>query len=273
MPNVEETIAAPRRVLPVIYVLDTSGSMSGDRIAAVNVAMRETVEVLKDVAKENADAEIKIGVLTFASKAQWITDELVYLEDFFWNNLTAGGTTEVGAALDALYDQLSRSELLVSETGFHVPVIIFMSDGAPTDPGIWESKLKSLIDNNKWFRYATKIALAVGEEPDDDERKKRRDCLAKIVGNSEAVAEITDLQTLKTLIKVVSVTSSLINSKSRTTADAATGADVLKKTKDEMDNPDNVDIQPAKPDNVPADPNDPWNNWKNNGSPDNGKWS
>lgn len=254
----------PRRVLPVIYVLDTSGSMEGDRIAAVNVAMKETVEVLKEVANENAKAEIKIGVLTFNSTAQWMTKELVYIEDFFWNNIKAGGLTEVSFALEALYDQMSRSELLVSDTGFLVPVVIFMSDGEPTDPGKWEPKLKWLIDNNTWFRCATKIALAVGQEAD-------KGCLAKIVGSNEAVAEVTDLETLKKLIKVVSVTASQLNAKSRTTADASNGGDIVKKAVDDSDDPSKITVG-SDTGYTPGADDDPWKNWNKN-SADNGKWS
>ena len=46
MPNINETVEVARKVLPVIYVLDTSGSMMGERITAVNEAMRETMEVV-----------------------------------------------------------------------------------------------------------------------------------------------------------------------------------------------------------------------------------
>ena len=65
MPN---TDAAPvaRKVLPIIYVLDTSGSMSGEKIAKVNEAMNETFDVLKEISADNADAEVKINVLSFA---------------------------------------------------------------------------------------------------------------------------------------------------------------------------------------------------------------
>lgn len=47
MPDIREQEAIARKLLPIIYVLDTSGSMSGDRIAAVNSAMNETMEVLR----------------------------------------------------------------------------------------------------------------------------------------------------------------------------------------------------------------------------------
>ena len=63
MPLVGETEKIARKLLPIIYVLDTSGSMEGSRIAAVNAAMNETMEVLKDVSSKNPTAELKIAVL------------------------------------------------------------------------------------------------------------------------------------------------------------------------------------------------------------------
>lgn len=98
MPKVNETKIVARRVLPIIYVIDTSGSMSGERIGIVNEAMKETMDVLKDVSAHNPDAEIKVGVLKFSTSANWVTKGLVFMDDFFWNDLEAGGTTEIASA-------------------------------------------------------------------------------------------------------------------------------------------------------------------------------
>lgn len=218
MPN---TDAAPvaRKVLPIIYVLDTSGSMSGEKIAKVNEAMNETFDVLKEISADNADAEVKINVLSFSSGAEWIYPSLISLEDYYWNDLNAGGLTDIGDALNELNDKLSRSSMLVSSTGFCIPVIIFMSDGAPTDN--WEKALLEINQTNKWFSHATKIAFAVGDDADKEVLGRVVGRLTKdgnIVPNSEAVIQTKDVETLKKLIKVVSTTASMVNSKSRTTS-------------------------------------------------------
>lgn len=233
MPNINETVEVARKVLPIIYVLDTSGSMAGDRIAAVNEAMNETMEVLKDVSAKNPDAEIKIGVLKFSSGAEWITNGLIFMEDFYWNDIKAGGVTDLGSALNELHNKLSRSQFLISDTGFCIPVLMFMSDGQPTDN--YEKALENINANNKWFRYATKIGIAVGEDAD-------REVLAKIAGNSEAVIGVNDVETLKILIKVASVTASKINSKSRTTAESDSAAEIISQTYKELgDDADKLD--------------------------------
>ncbi len=217
-----EPIAPARKILPIIYVIDTSGSMAYDRIESVNQAMYQTVDVMKDIAHREPNAEIKIGILTFASGAEWRTKDatgkpsLIYMEDFYWNDLEAGGLTDIGDALNELHDKMSRYSFFSDEVGYKMPVIIFLSDGEPTDD--WEGALESIRDNNKWFRYSTKICMAVGEDANED-------ILARIAGrpdgrpNSEAVIKITDTDTLKKLIRVVSATASKIGSVSRTNND------------------------------------------------------
>ena len=71
MPDVHDQEIIARKLFPLIYIFDTSGSMKGAKITAANSAMRETMEVLKDVSKNNPSAELKIGVLQFASGAKW----------------------------------------------------------------------------------------------------------------------------------------------------------------------------------------------------------
>ena len=261
MPDIREQEAIARKLLPIIYVLDTSGSMSGDRIAAVNSAMNETMEVLKDVSKNNPTAELKIGVLQFASGASWITDKgLVFMDDFYWNDLKAGGLTDLGVALEELDKKLSRSAFLNSSVGYKVPVIIFMSDGGPTDD--YEAALKKVNANNRWFRAAVKIAIAVGDGAD-------REVLAKIVGNPEAVIRVDDLETLKKLIRVVSVTALVLGSQSRSNNDASD--DIIKGIKDQMGmdteddksggkGGDGTGVNPDKPEETPPQPGD-WPDW------------
>lgn len=257
MANTKNLETVARKVLPIIYVLDTSGSMSGDRIASVNEAMNETMEVLKDVSAKNPDAEIKVGVLKFSSGAEWVTNGLVFMEDFYWNDVKAGGVTDLGSALKELDSKLSRSEFLVSDTGFCVPVIMFMSDGQPTDN--YEKALEDIKNNNKWFKYATKISIAVGDDADTE-------ALAKIAGNKEAVVSVTDVETLKMLIKVASVTASMINSKSRTTAESGNAVEIIQETKKQMgEDGDNIDTWDDTNDttttNTPDPDPDPSGGW------------
>lgn len=83
MPNtgvdLNEMTPVPRRELTVFYVLDTSGSMIGNPISKVNHAMEETIAELKNVAKGNADALLKIAVLEFNSGSKWMQEKGAFL--------------------------------------------------------------------------------------------------------------------------------------------------------------------------------------------------
>lgn len=237
-----------RRELVIFYVLDTSGSMINDgKISVLNEAMKETTYVLQDIAKTNAEAEIKVAIMEFNSGAHWITKHgPVYLEDFIWDDLTAGGLTDIGVALGELQDKMTRHKFLKSDTGQYIPVVIFMSDGYPTDN--WNKALKELKDNNQWFNHATKVAFALGNDADEK-------VLANIVGNREAVVKTNDMELFRKLIQFVSVAASMVIIESRTEGQSYSGADILKQYAEGVVNPED------KTDIIDSFDGDKGNNW------------
>lgn len=226
MPSIQDLEQAPRRELHVFYVLDTSGSMAGERISQLNHAMEESTEALKQLAKNNADAKLKIAVLEFNTDCRWVTlngtEDLE--EDFEYEYLTAGGLTDIGAALKELNSKLSRHAFLNSMTGALMPVIIFMTDGEATSD---YTKELAEIRQNRWFARGTKIGFAIGEEAD-------KKMISEVVGNSEAVLKVNDLELFKRLMKFVSVTASMLVSQSATAETASTGADIVKQAQAQL---------------------------------------
>ncbi len=220
MPNILELDGTPRRALHVFYVLDTSRSMEGRWIAALNEAMGETTEVLKKKAEKNADALLKIAVLEFNSGCEWIQPlGPEDLEDFIWSDLSAGGLTDMGEALKELDSKLSRDQFLSSSTGAYLPIIIFMTDGFATDN---YKKALQQIRRNKWFAHAVKIGLALGDYPDIA-------MIAEIVGSVEAVVATSNLEVFERLVQFLSQTSAVLCSSSSTEQDRVTGSDIVKR--------------------------------------------
>ena len=257
MPDINELKATPRRALHVFYILDTSGSMEGAKIAQLNKAMEECTEALKDLAQNQADAELKIAVMQFDTDCQWVTKQgPVSLEDFEWEPLEIGGLTSMGAALRELDSKLSRKEFLQSITGAFMPVIIFMTDGDPTDD--YKGPLAE-IRQNKWYQRATKIGFAIG----DGEVEANVKVIAEIVGNKEAVIKTGDLTLFRKLMKFVSVRASMLASSSRTTNNVATGADIINDAKKQLDLSD---------DEVSADLNEPYDKEPEPPKSDDGGW-
>ena len=211
-------VSSPRKMMTLFYVVDTSGSMTGEKIGSVNSAMEEAITVdLPDIATANDDAEIRVAIMQFSSGCSWITPPSgpINLYDVIWNDLRAGGLTDLGAACLELDKKLSKNEYLRSQTGAYAPVILLFSDGGPTDN--WENGLEQLKKNN-WFKHAIKIAIAIGEDPD-------KQVLATFTGTPEAVIEVNDKHTLKALIRKVSVRASEFQSHSKQSSDIVTSAE------------------------------------------------
>ncbi len=59
MPRIEDATKPARKILPIIFVIDTSGSMAGPRIEAVNQAMHETIFIITEISKRYPPAKRK----------------------------------------------------------------------------------------------------------------------------------------------------------------------------------------------------------------------
>ena len=214
MSILEEITPSPRKVMTLFYIIDTSESMSGSRIGTVNGAMEECRDLLKEIAKANDDAEIKVAVMQFSSGCYWITgpNGAINLEDWNWEDLQAGGITDFGAELIELDKKLSRKAFLNSQTGAYAPVILLFSDGGPTDN--WEKGLNQVKENN-WFKHAIKIAIDIESGAD-------KSVLEAFTGNSEAILDAKDQSTLKKMIHKVSVRASEFQSHSKQSSDELT---------------------------------------------------
>lgn len=192
-----------KRQMVLFFVIDTSGSMQGTKIGAVNTAIREVLPELKDAG--GSDVDLKVACLTFSSGCEWMYPSPVASDSFQWNNVVADGCTDLGEACKELSEKLSKNGFLKAPSGSVAPAIFLMSDGEPTDD--YESGLAKLKEN-KWFKYAIKVAVAIGDDAN-------KDVLAQFTGNIEAVITVHTPEALKKWIRKVSVTSSQIGSKSQ----------------------------------------------------------
>lgn len=197
--------AIPRKSMVLFFLIDTSGSMSGSKIGAVNAAIEEVLPELKDLSASNADAEVKIAALEFANSANWITgNSPIPVDDLHWRYVDACGNTSMGEAFRKLNDALSTKTFMQDAVGSFAPAVFLLSDGEPTDDfdgGLFELK------SNKWFNAAIKVAVAIG----DDANKNR---LAEFTGSIESVLEVHNAAMLKKMIKFVSVRASQVASQS-----------------------------------------------------------
>lgn len=202
-----DKIEIPRKMCAVIFLLDTSGSMSGASIGAVNEAIENVLPELVTMNENNPDNEIKVAIMKFDFDAEWVFggDELLLPEEVrdTWNGLDANGYTSMGAAFEALNEKLSVNRgFMKRASGSVAPVLFLLSDGAPTDD--YQAGLQKL-QNNNWYKIAVRVAVGYSEQCNDD-------VLREFTGNPETVLHTNDAKELKKMIKFIAVTSSRVAS-------------------------------------------------------------
>src|ERR1700730_9492011 len=98
--------AIASRPLHFIWLLDTSGSMIGDKIQSLNFAINEAIKPMQDTAAENPHAQVLVRAVTFSTGARWHLATQIPVADFKWTNVSAGGFTDMGKALTLVAEQL-----------------------------------------------------------------------------------------------------------------------------------------------------------------------
>lgn len=246
MALLDDVVSVPRRTMTVFFMIDTSGSMEGNKIGAVNDAVVNVLPMVDEISQTNPDAEIKVAALEFSSGTKWLYNEPKLASEFVWQDVRAGGLTSLGAACIELNNKLSRSGYMQAASGSFAPAIILLSDGGPTDD--FQSGLTKL-KSNKWFQAAIKVAIAIGDDAD-------KDVLKDFTGSSESVLIVHNIEALKQIIRTVVVTSSQIGSKSSTAGDVSKQDQVIKDITDAVE-----DIQGAESAAAPAPAADNYDDW------------
>ena len=242
--NLIDRVPIARRKMILFFLIDTSGSMSGKKIQSVNDAIENVLPIIGEISDENPDAEINIAAMKFSTGVDWVYNEPKEAKDFIWQPVSPEALTSLGEACRELSRKLSRTNGFMptsTGSGYYAPAIILLSDGGPTDD--FQGGLKVLKENS-WFKNAIKVAIAIGDDADED-------VLKDFTGSSEAVIKVHNIDALKTMIRVIAVTSSQIGSKSSSAGDASKQEEVIKEITESVKDTDGAEstAAPATGDN------------------------
>lgn len=198
-----------RQELNLIFVIDNSGSMEGEKIAAVNNAIRDVMKIMPEIQEETSDVDIKVSALKFNDCTSWVYPEPKSPSEFIWKDISTSGRTDYSQAYDELGKFLLRKSSggKMPDLGGVAPIIILMSDGLPTSED-WENHLK-VLKKKGWFNVALKYALAIQVNTDEANY-----VLGEFTGNSETVLKVYTAEALRKVIKVIAVTASKVKSSS-----------------------------------------------------------
>lgn len=152
-----------RRALHFFLLMDCSGSMAADgKMQALNTAVREMLPHLESVSAQNPHAQLLVRAIAFSTGSRWHVTEPTEPGELRWQDLSAGGYTDLGAALRLLAPELNVPPMPRRALP---PAILLVSDGLSTDDG--DAGLEALLAT-PWGAQAVRTSVAIGRDADLD---------------------------------------------------------------------------------------------------------
>ena len=183
------------RRLPVYFLLDTSGSMYGEPIQALNNALSGMIHSLRTDAQ--AQETLWISIVTFEREVKEIVP-LIDLQSFQLPEITCpqSGPTFTGKGLELIYQKITKEIRKGSpeQKGDWRPLLFVFTDGKPSDLQLY----REMIPKVKQLNFGTIIGCAAGKLADDSMLKELCDTVVHI--------DTADSTTLRQFFKWVSDT-------------------------------------------------------------------
>src|SRR5262252_1026631 len=181
-----------RRPMHFIVMADCSGSMKGEKMGALNYAIRSMLPHLIDWERDQLHAQLLIRILAFASTPAWFVRDPVPVADLSasWLNLeyVPMGRTNMGPAFRAVAEVLAPDQL---ERRALRPAILLITDGLPTDPpGGFEQGLTELLSTPAG-RSALRLAVAIGRDASSEplDRFRSQDVPVLVADGTDEIAD------------------------------------------------------------------------------------
>lgn len=151
---------APKaKPLPVILLLDVSGSMSGEKIRNLNAAVRDMLSDFSDT--ETSEIEIHVAIITFGAQVR-LHQALTSASAIQWQDLSADGMTPLGTALQMAKAMIEDKDTVPSRA--YRPTVVLVTDGGPNDA--WEKPLQQFIGDGRSAK-CDRMAMAIGADADE----------------------------------------------------------------------------------------------------------
>jgi uncharacterized protein YegL len=127
-----EFVVNPEPRCPVVLLLDTSGSMSGEPINQLNQGIATFKQEIEQ--DTTASLRVEVAIITFGGSVQ-VAQDFVTIDQFEPTKLTPMGNTPMGKAIELALEQLENRKAAYKNNGvpYYQPWVLLITDGAPTD--------------------------------------------------------------------------------------------------------------------------------------------
>jgi len=166
--SLQDFVSKEPRALPIFIMADKSGSMSGEKINELNLALREMLTTLKNV--DDIRGKFQLAIIGFGGNVE-IIQPLADISGINLRELSADGQTPMGEAFNVLSTMLEDKDCVSSRA--YTPTIVLISDGQPTDFFSknknfleWEP-LKNLQSGGR-SKKCQRLAMGIGQDADID---------------------------------------------------------------------------------------------------------
>lgn len=163
MPLDIEFAKNPEPRCPVVLLLDTSGSMSGERIDELNAGLAIFKQAVQQDRK--ASLRVEVTIITFDSYVKTVQD-FITIDQFYPPKLIASGSTSMGQGIESALNQLESRKETYNSYGIpcYKPRIILITDGGPSDGEYWKTAAQRVRQEDAEGNF---LFYAVGVEGAD----------------------------------------------------------------------------------------------------------
>ena len=155
------------KTLPVILLLDVSGSMYGEKINALYDATQIMIKGFEEA--NSREKKIDVAIITFGNEIKLHTS-YTNVTEFVKKGLStfsASGGTPLGEALRMAKDMIEDKN--VTPSNIYRPAVILVSDGEPTDH--WETSMDNFKNGGRSSK-CQRFSVAIGNDANETILKK-----------------------------------------------------------------------------------------------------
>ena len=200
--------------MPVILMLDNSGSMRGEKIDSLNASVHDMLQTFKSA--ECQDVAFSIAIVTFGTGIH-LLQEMKSAATIQWHDIPISSVDEAGQfsgkwdAPDArgtplgatfkIVKSLIEDKTIVPSRAYR-PAVVLVSDGHPTDG--WQGPLMSFIRDGRSSK-CDRWAMAIGRDADAGVLGKFIEGTTNVDGTQRKLLYARDSRTLRDNFKFITM--------------------------------------------------------------------